>query len=114
MSREATSSSVMLREADVLCALDGVRARLRGHGGDVEVRGVEEGGVVHLAFTGACRGCTAIGFTFVAAVEPALRALPGVTTIRAHGVHLSPHTLNHLRRALNLPHADPSNPDGRS
>jgi Fe-S cluster biogenesis protein NfuA len=51
-------------------ALVDIRARLRGHFGDVVVADATEG-VVKLEFLGACRGCPAQAFTFLAVVEPA-------------------------------------------
>ena len=52
-------------------ALADIRPRIRGHAGDVIVTGVVDG-KVSLDFLGACRGCPAQAFTFLAVVEPAL------------------------------------------
>jgi Fe-S cluster biogenesis protein NfuA len=74
------------------------RARLRAHGGDVVVRGVGGDGEVELEFTGACRGCPAIGFTYGAVVEPALGGLAGVKAVKAPQVSLSPAAIGRIRR----------------
>jgi Fe-S cluster biogenesis protein NfuA len=57
-----------------------IRARIRGHAGDVVVTDVTDG-VVTLDFLGACRGCPAQAFTFAAVVEPALRTVDGVKEV---------------------------------
>lgn len=74
------------------------RARLRGHGGDVEVRRISEDGELELEFTGACRGCPAIGFTYGAVVEPALDGLPGIKAVKANQVNLSSSAIRRIRR----------------
>lgn len=53
-------------------ALDQVRPYLHGHGGEVEVLGVQDG-VVRVRLTGACSGCTSAAQTLRHGVEEALR-----------------------------------------
>jgi Fe-S cluster biogenesis protein NfuA len=88
--------------AEVSRALDTVRPRLRGHAGDVEVVSVGDG-EVELRFTGACAACPALPFTYVAAIEPALREAPGVRSVVSRQLHASPALLQRLRTSLGLP-----------
>ena len=44
-------------------ALDGVRPYLGSHGGDVELLGVSDDGVVHLQLLGSCEGCPSSSVT---------------------------------------------------
>ncbi len=59
-------------ERTVQQALDTVRPYIHSHGGDVEVRSVEDG-VVHLRMHGTCNGCTAADETVRHRIEVALR-----------------------------------------
>lgn len=62
-------------------ALEPMRPYLSGHGGDVEVLGVDNG-VVHLRLVGACSGCSASAITLRDGVEEALReGFPGFVAI---------------------------------
>ena len=73
-------------EARVQEALDGVRPYLASHGGNVELRGVEEG-VVRLALEGSCSGCPSSTVTLKLAIEDAIhKAAPDVERIEAEGV----------------------------
>ncbi|MCW2492829.1 MAG: hypothetical protein JWN47_2193 [Frankiales bacterium] len=63
-------------------ALDSVRPYLGSHGGDVELVGITESGVVRLRLTGSCDGCSSSAATLELAVEGAVRdAAPEVTDI---------------------------------
>ena len=63
-------------------ALDGVRPYLGSHGGDVELLGVSEEGVVHLQLLGRCDGCPSSSVTLELAVQDAVEAAaPEVTRI---------------------------------
>ncbi|WP_431971751.1 NifU family protein [Nocardia sp. bgisy134] len=65
----------------VRAALDSVRPYLGSHGGDVELRGIEDG-VVQLEFAGSCRSCPSSSVTLELAVEDAVRAAaPEITAI---------------------------------
>ena len=55
-------------------ALDGVRPYLGSHGGDVELLGVDDDGVVRLRMLGSCDGCPSSSVTLTLAVETAIRA----------------------------------------
>lgn len=81
----------------VMEALDGVRRRVRAHAGDVEVVSVSDEGDVLLAFKGACASCPAQAMTLGAAVMPAIERLPGVRTIAANGMNVSPAAMRRIR-----------------
>jgi Fe-S cluster biogenesis protein NfuA/nitrite reductase/ring-hydroxylating ferredoxin subunit len=67
-------------------ALDGVRPYLASHGGNVELRGVEDG-VVKLALEGSCSGCPSSTVTLKLAIEDAIhKAAPDVVEIVAEGI----------------------------
>ena len=55
-------------------ALDSVRPYLGSHGGDVELLGVSEDGVVRLRLLGSCDGCASSSVTLKLAVEGAIEA----------------------------------------
>ena len=61
-------------ETRVARALEGVRPYLGSHGGDVELVGVTEDGVVRLRMLGSCDGCPSSSVTLTLAVETAIRA----------------------------------------
>jgi Fe-S cluster biogenesis protein NfuA len=83
--------------AEAEAALDQVRARLRGHGGDVRVLEVDESGEAEVEFVGACNGCPAIVFTFTGVVEPALTGAGGVRSVRSRQVKASPYVRRRLQ-----------------
>jgi Fe-S cluster biogenesis protein NfuA/nitrite reductase/ring-hydroxylating ferredoxin subunit len=63
-------------------ALDSVRPYLGSHGGDVELLGISEEGVVRLRLLGSCQGCPSSSVTLKLAVEDAIEtAAPEVTGI---------------------------------
>lgn len=63
-------------------ALTGVRPYLGSHGGDVQLIGVTEDGVVRLRMLGSCDGCPSSSVTLKLAVEGAIEtAAPEVTAI---------------------------------
>ncbi|CAH0150311.1 Fe/S biogenesis protein NfuA [Arthrobacter sp. Bi26] len=66
----------------VAAALDSVRPYLGSHGGDVELLGISEEGVVRLRLLGSCQGCPSSSVTLKLAVEDAIEtAAPEVTAI---------------------------------
>lgn len=71
-----------LRREDVEDALEHVRARLRGHGGDASVATIDDGEVV-IRWHGACQRCPALALTYGAVVAPAVRAVAGVSAVRS-------------------------------
>ena len=63
-------------------ALDGVRPYLGSHGGDVQLLGVDNEGVVRLQLLGSCDGCASSAVTLELAVEDAIRsAAPEIVRI---------------------------------
>jgi Fe-S cluster biogenesis protein NfuA len=54
-------------------ALEQVRPALQADGGDVELVGVDQNGVVQVRFQGACRGCMAASMTLSQGIERTLR-----------------------------------------
>jgi Fe-S cluster biogenesis protein NfuA len=72
--------------ARVSQALERVRPQLHGHGGDVELLGVDEG-VVRLRMQGSCHGCPSSTATLRQTIEAAiLDAAPDVSAIEVEGV----------------------------
>ncbi len=64
--------------------LDVVRPNLEADGGDVQLVGVDEDGVVSLELTGACAGCPMSQMTLSMGIERVLKEhVPGVTAVRA-------------------------------
>jgi Fe-S cluster biogenesis protein NfuA/nitrite reductase/ring-hydroxylating ferredoxin subunit len=72
-------------------ALEDVRPYLGSHGGDVELLGVTEDGVVQLRLLGSCDGCASSAVTLKLAVEGAVEAAaPEVTGIEVETPPESP------------------------
>ncbi len=72
-------------------ALEGVRPYLGSHGGDVELLGVSEGGVVRLRLLGSCDGCPSSSVTLKLAVEGAIEAAaPEITSIEVEDAPAEP------------------------
>jgi Fe-S cluster biogenesis protein NfuA len=66
-------------------ALAYLRPALQADGGDLELHGVDENGVVKLELLGACGGCPMSIFTLVVGLERIImRRVPGVTGVVAH------------------------------
>ena len=64
--------------------LDAVRPSLQADGGDCELVGVDDDGVVSLELTGACAGCSLSDLTLSQGVERVLvENVPGVTRVKA-------------------------------
>jgi Fe-S cluster biogenesis protein NfuA/nitrite reductase/ring-hydroxylating ferredoxin subunit len=61
-------------ETRVRNALDSVRPYLGSHGGDVELVGIDDDGVVKLRLLGSCDGCPSSSVTLQLAVEGAVEA----------------------------------------
>lgn len=66
-----------------------VRPAVRSHLGDVEVTAVDEAGVVHVNFTGACTRCSYRKLTMLGAIYPRVRSIEGVSGVAAEGVPIS-------------------------
>ena len=65
-----------------------IRPLLQVHGGDLTLLTVSDG-AVDLRFEGACVGCPLRPVTMAVTIGPALRAIDGVESVRAEGVHVS-------------------------
>jgi Fe-S cluster biogenesis protein NfuA len=73
--------------ARVEAALERVRPYLGSHAGGVELRGIDERGVVHLALEGTCNGCQSSTQTVKLSIERAIEeAAPEVTGIDVQGI----------------------------
>ena len=75
----------MTVDRDLLEAvLDAVRPSLQADGGDCELVGVDEAGVVSLELTGACAGCSLSDVTLSQGIERVIvDNVPGVTRVQA-------------------------------
>jgi Fe-S cluster biogenesis protein NfuA/nitrite reductase/ring-hydroxylating ferredoxin subunit len=76
----------------VLGALENTRPYLKSHGGNVELVGIDEPGVVRLRLQGSCHGCPSSAMTLKLAIEQAIQeAAPDVTAIVVEGVQNGGH-----------------------
>ncbi|MCB2185758.1 MAG: NifU family protein [Deltaproteobacteria bacterium] len=70
--------------AEVEQALEAVRPELVKHGGNVDLLGVNDQGVVLVRLTGACQGCKSASVTTKEIIEKGLVAkLPGILRVEA-------------------------------
>jgi Fe-S cluster biogenesis protein NfuA len=90
--RASTTGAVDLQSADrgrdlrsqVQSLLDLIRPAVQSDGGDVELVGVTEEGVVEVRLHGACVGCPSSAITLQTGIERSLRErVQGVTAVRA-------------------------------
>jgi Fe-S cluster biogenesis protein NfuA len=73
-----------LTRLEVEAALDEARPELVKHGGNVELLGVNDEGVVLVRLTGACSGCKHASSTLHNVIAKALKArLPKVARVEA-------------------------------
>jgi Fe-S cluster biogenesis protein NfuA len=71
-------------EAAIVEAIDAIRPALQMDGGDIELVGVNEEGVVQVKLTGACDSCSISWLTLKGGVERILKdRVPGVTSVEA-------------------------------
>ena len=71
-------------EAAIVEALDAIRPALQMDGGDIELVGVNEEGVVQVKLSGACDSCSISWLTLKGGVERILKdRVPGVTAVEA-------------------------------
>ena len=69
---------------EVQKALEAIRPRLQGHGGDVELIDVTEEGVVKVRLLGHCAGCPHAQMTISHGIEAELKEkVPGVKSVEA-------------------------------
>jgi Fe-S cluster biogenesis protein NfuA len=79
---EINAASTRVRPQDVRRALDALRPGLLADGGNVELCGVDEDGVVHVTLQGSCTACPAREATRALYLLPALRKrVPGVSDV---------------------------------
>ena len=65
-------------------ALDKVRPALQADGGDVELIGVDDKGVVTVKLTGACGGCPMATMTLKNGIQKTLKEeVPEITAVQA-------------------------------
>ncbi|MDR1352629.1 MAG: NifU family protein [Treponema sp.] len=69
-------------EENVRKALDNVRPSLQADGGDVELVGVSDDGIVSVKLTGACGGCPMAEMTLKMGIENYLKKeIPEITGV---------------------------------
>jgi Fe-S cluster biogenesis protein NfuA/nitrite reductase/ring-hydroxylating ferredoxin subunit len=74
-------------ESRVLQALEKTRPYLKSHGGNVELIGVDDAGVVKLRLEGSCHGCPSSSVTLKLAIEDAIyEAAPDIVALQVEGV----------------------------
>ena len=72
------------REAAVLEAIDAIRPALQADGGDIELTGIDDAGVVRVNLVGACGTCPVSTMTLKAGVERIIMdRVPGITEVVA-------------------------------
>ncbi len=65
-------------------SLESIRPYLKADGGDVELIGISETGIVEVKLTGACADCPMSMMTLRAGIERALmRDIPGIKRVEA-------------------------------
>jgi Fe-S cluster biogenesis protein NfuA len=71
-------------ETAIVEAIDAIRPALQMDGGDIELVGVNEEGVVQVKLSGACDSCSISWLTLKGGVERILKdRVPGVTAVEA-------------------------------
>ncbi len=71
-------------QEEVKKALEKVRPALQADGGDVELVGVDDKGVVTVRLTGACGGCPMATMTLKNGIEKTLKKeVAGITAVQA-------------------------------
>ena len=71
-------------EAAIVEAIDAIRPALQMDGGDIELVGVNEEGVVQVKLSGACDSCSISWLTLKGGVERILKErVPGDTSVEA-------------------------------
>ncbi len=71
-------------EAAIVEAIDAIRPALQMDGGDIELVGVNDDGVVQVKLSGACDSCSISWLTLKGGVERILKdRVPGVTAVEA-------------------------------
>lgn len=71
-------------ETRVQAAIEEIRPALQGHGGDIELIGVDEDNTVRVKLQGACSGCPGAAMTMKMGVERILKErVPEVKGVEA-------------------------------
>ena len=61
-----------------------IRPSIQADGGDIELIGVDDNGVVSIRFLGACIGCPSLDMTLQGGIEATLKArIEGITHVEA-------------------------------
>ena len=91
-------------ETRVRQALNQVRPYLRSHGGNIELLGVDDEGVVRLRLEGSCHGCPSSALTMKQTVEEAIFArAPDVAAVEVEGSAEAPAVAPDGRMLISLP-----------
>jgi Fe-S cluster biogenesis protein NfuA len=77
-----------------------VSAVLYAHAGGIELDRVDEGGRVHVRFTGSCTGCPYRPVTMATTIRPGLLDVEGVTAVEATGSRISEEAQRRLANDL--------------
>lgn len=78
------SDSTNSIEAQVQAAIDEIRPALQGHGGDIELVGIDDDNTVKVKLQGACSGCPGAAMTMKNGVERILKErVPEVKGVEA-------------------------------
>jgi Fe-S cluster biogenesis protein NfuA len=77
--------------------VDQVSQAMGTHGGGIELVNLSAQGAVRVRFTGLCAGCQLRPLTFAETIEPAIRAVPGVSAVAADGARISEQAAARLR-----------------
>jgi len=68
--------------AQVKLVIDDVQPYARSHGGEIQLVGVSDDGVVKIRLSGACNGCPLSNVTLKSGIEDQLKAtVPGVVSV---------------------------------
>jgi Fe-S cluster biogenesis protein NfuA len=94
--------------ARVEAALERVRPYLGSHAGGVQLRGIDEQGVVHLALEGTCNGCQSSTLTVKLSIERAIEeAAPEVSGVDVEGIAAEPQPAGRLLQIQPYRHEAP-------
>jgi Fe-S cluster biogenesis protein NfuA len=96
MSQAAMAQTAAEKEDAVRQALRRAEGYLRSHGGTVELRGIDQAGVVEVKFGGMCLGCPARPVTVMSVIRRCLAELDFVSDVQAVGVAISSETRQRL------------------
>lgn len=81
-------------------ALAKVRPLILGHGGDIEIVGVGDDGIVSVRLAGACKACPNMAMTYVGPIRTYLMQVEGVTGVECRQVRASTRALDRIARLM--------------